>query len=88
MGANPRSGTQLKDMLERSFKWAQIQRKEADAMTLAWYEFVSGWREMWDAFKRDPSNPNPFEEPDPGRSACLRVRSQSKYAHQMTRWKS
>ena len=67
-------------MLERSVKWAKIQRKEADAMTLAWAKFVSGWREMWEAFKLDSSNPNPFEEPNPGRFTCLHVQSQSKYS--------
>ena len=60
-------------MLQRSVKWAQIQRKEADAMTVAWVKFVPGWREMWEAFKLDPSNPNPLEEPNPGRFARLHL---------------
>ena len=69
-------GLQLRKMLERAAKWAQIQRKEADSMSEAWPKFVPKWRKMVRAYKKDQtkpkkdrSNPNPFEEPDWGRFA-------------------
>lgn len=40
-------------------------------MTSAWAPFVSGWEEMLHAFKKDRSEPNPFEEPDTGRFASV-----------------
>jgi hypothetical protein len=58
-------GTQLKDALERASNWAQVQRKAADLMTVAWPEFVPDWRKMLLAYKQDRSKPNPFAEPDP-----------------------
>ena len=68
-------GTQLKKSLERSLKWARVQREEADSMSVAWSRFVPGWRKMLHEYKRDKSKPNPFEEPNPGRSAhmCVHV---------------
>ena len=68
---NGHLGTQLKIALVRAVKWAKIQRKEAESMTLAWSQFVPDWRNMLRAFKRDQSKPNPFEEPDPGRFAFI-----------------
>ena len=64
-------GTHLKKALERSIEWAQVQRKEADSVTKAWSRYVPGWRKMLLEYKRDKSKPNPFKEPDPGRSARM-----------------
>lgn len=58
-------------MLERAIEGAATQRKEADAMSLAWGTFVGGWRKMLKAYEQNKSNPNPFEEPDPGRFMCV-----------------
>jgi hypothetical protein len=33
-----------------------------------WSDFVDDWRNMLDAYKKDHSKPNPFEEPNPGNS--------------------
>lgn len=60
-------GPQLKKMLERAWKGAKIQREVADSMTVTWSEFVPGWRKILAAYKKDSSNPNPFEEPDTGK---------------------
>ena len=60
-------------MLERAIKWAKVQRDEADSMTQAWLKYVPAWREMLRAFERDRSNPNPFEQPDPGMFSCSYV---------------
>lgn len=51
--------------------WADIQRNEADLMSLAWPKYVSDWRQVLSAYKRDQSNPNPFKDPDPGKLACV-----------------
>lgn len=64
-------GTQLKTALERATEWAGVQRKEANSMTLAWSQFVTGWRKMLLDYKKDQSKANPFEEPDPGKFACV-----------------
>ena len=58
-------------MLVRASKWAKIQRDAAEKMTDTWIECVPGWRRMLDAYKKDPSMPNPFEEPDPGKAFVL-----------------
>ena len=70
--ANTYLGIHLKRVLERAIKWAKTQRKEADLMTVAWARFVPSWRKMLLDYKKDPKKPNPFEEPDPGRSAHTR----------------
>lgn len=64
---NAHLGDQLKKMLERASEWAKIQRKAADAMTLAWDQFVPKWRQMLLNHKQDSAKPNPFQEPDPGK---------------------
>lgn len=66
--AHQPTGPQLKNMLERAFKWAKIQRDAAESMTETWIEFVPGWRRMLDAYKQDRSMPNPFEEPNTGKA--------------------
>ena len=71
--ANTVLGTQLKKALERSIEWAQVQRREADSITMAWARYVPGWRKMLVEYKRDKSKPNSFEEPDPGRSAHMHI---------------
>lgn len=53
-------------MLERAICWVKGQRESADSMTIAWANFVPGWRSELLAYKHDRSKPNPFEEPDPG----------------------
>jgi hypothetical protein len=65
--ANRSLGSQLKTTLERAIKGSETQRKEADSMTLAWSKYVPDWRRMLNAYKQDQSNPNPFEEPNPGK---------------------
>ena len=65
------TGSQLKTMLERAFKWAKIQREVADSMTKTWIEYVPGWRLMLLTYKKDPSMPNPFRVPDPGTTFSL-----------------
>ena len=55
----------MKNMLERAFKWAGVQREVANSMTATWSEFVPEWSKMLHAYKKDNSMPNPFEEPDP-----------------------
>lgn len=40
-------------------------------MTLAWSQFVVGWRKMLLDYKKDQSKANPFEEPDPGKFAYV-----------------
>ena len=52
-------------MLERVWKWAKTQRDSAELLTATWSEFAPGWKKMLIAYKKDKSNPNPFEEPDP-----------------------
>ena len=69
-------GTHLKKTLEQSIEWAQVQCKEADSITMAWSQYVPGWRKMLLEYKMDKSNPNPFKEPDPGRSAHMHPCSQ------------
>lgn len=59
-------------MLERALKWAKIQRDAAELMTDTWTEFVPGWRRMLDAYKQDHSIPNPFEEPNTGKTPFIR----------------
>ena len=66
--ANPPIGSQLKNMLERAFKWAKIQWEAAESMNKTWIEFVPGWRKMLDTYKKDSSKPNPFKAPDPGKT--------------------
>ena len=61
-------GSQLKNMLERAFKWAKIQREAAEVMTRTWIEFVPAWSAMLAAYKKDPSKSNPFRTPDPGKT--------------------
>jgi hypothetical protein len=61
------TGRQLKKMLERAWKWSKIQREAADSLTVAWAEFVPGWKKMLLAYKEDDTKPNPFEDPDPGK---------------------
>ena len=53
-------------------------------MTMAWPRAVIRWRTMLVAFKQDRSNPNPFEEPDVGELAWMRL-----CAHKLTicRWR-
>lgn len=53
-------------LLNRACKWGKIQREALDSMTKAWPRGVPRWRKMLLAFKKDKSNPNPFEEPDLG----------------------
>lgn len=60
-------------MLERACGWAKIQREEADSMTVAWPRAVAGWRKMLLKYKQDQSSPNPFEEPDAGKSVRIRI---------------
>ena len=55
-------------MLERAYKWAKKQREAAELMTDAWITLVPGWKRMLDAYKKDMSMPNPFKEPDPGKT--------------------
>lgn len=61
-------------MLKRASVWARIHREAADSMTNGWSRSVPGWRKMLRAYKQDQSKPNPFEEPDPGKSirTCMR----------------
>ena len=66
-------GVQLKNMLERAYKWARTQREVADSMSMAWSPFVSGWRRMLNAYKRDRSMPNPFELPSIGKFGYLSI---------------
>lgn len=58
-------------MLEQAIRWANVQREAADSMTTAWADFVPDWRKKLLAYKRDRSKPNPFEEPDPGKSTSI-----------------
>lgn len=58
-------------MLQRACEWAKTQRESADAMSEAWSQHVPGWRKMLLAYKQDKLKPNPFEEPDPGKRACV-----------------
>ena len=67
------AGPQLKVMLERAWNGARTQREVADSMTLTWSEFVPGWRRMLDAYKKDKSKPNPFQEPDLGKGVSARI---------------
>ena len=60
------AGRQLKNMLERAFKWGWIQRNVADSMSVTWSTYVRKWSKMLHAYKRNNSMPNPFEEPDTG----------------------
>lgn len=55
-------------MLERALKWAKTQREAADLMSTTWIALVPGWKRMLDAYKKDISMPNPFKEPDPGKT--------------------
>lgn len=64
---NTHLGVQLKKTLKRAIKGAKLQRKEANMMTHAWGSLVYEWRKMLRAYKKDQSNPNPFEEPQTGR---------------------
>ena len=65
------TGSQLKNMLERAFKWAKVQREAAEVMTRTWIEFVPAWSAMLAAYKKDSSKPNPFRTPDPGKTLSL-----------------
>jgi hypothetical protein len=67
---NIHSGTQLKNMLERAFKWAKIQHDAADSMTEAWPNYVPKWRRMLKRYKRKQTEPNPFEQPNTGKLTC------------------
>ena len=62
-------------MLKRASEWAETQREAAKSMSQALSRSVPGWRKMLLAYKQDKSKPNPFEEPDPGKSAHMRARS-------------
>ena len=64
-------------MLTRASKLAKAHRKAADSMSKAWSKLVPGWRKVLLAYKRNKSNPNPFEEPDPGMSAFMCAWSRS-----------
>ena len=58
------AGWQLKNMLERVFKWGWIQQNVADLMSVTWSMYVCEWSKMLHAYKRNNSMLNPFEEPD------------------------
>lgn len=42
-------------------------------MTLAWPKAVPRWRKMLLAYKQAKTNPNPFEEPYPGKIIDMRT---------------
>jgi hypothetical protein len=70
--AHSPAGLQLRNMLERAYKWAKIQREVANSMTVTWSEFVPEWKRMLQKYKMKNTHPNPFEEPDPGKNSSRR----------------
>jgi len=62
-------------MLKRASEWAKTQGEAADSMTRAWSRSVPRWRKMLLEYKKDNSKPNPFEEPDLGKSVHICTRS-------------
>jgi hypothetical protein len=61
-------------MLKQASHWAEVQHEAAELFTLAWFQSVPSRRKMVATYNKDPSKPNPFEEPDPGNlsaSVCV-----------------
>ena len=58
-------GTNLRKALEKAWKWGRIQRDVANSFDAMISEHtLRRWEEMVAEYKRDPTKPNPFEEPE------------------------
>lgn len=58
-------GTNLRKALEKAWKWGKIQRDVANSFDAMISErTLHEWEEMVAEYKRDPTKPNPFEEPE------------------------